>query len=65
MTTIFLVAREGETQGQSILGELGHGDVLGDTAGVRHTRPVSEARADVQAWPDAIDHDWRHYVEVL
>jgi hypothetical protein len=63
MTTIFLVAQE--PHGQDILGELGHGDALGDTAGVRHPLPEPQARADVSAWLDAIDHDWRHYVAVL
>jgi|1185.fasta_scaffold682373_2 hypothetical protein len=65
MTTIFLVARDGDAQGQTILGQLAHGDVLGDTAGVRHPRPTEEARADVAAWLDSIRQDWRQYLEVL
>src|SRR3954463_16418151 len=65
MTTIFLVARDGDAQGQTILGELAHGDVLGDTAGVRHPRTAEEARADVATWLDAIHHDWRQYLEGL
>jgi hypothetical protein len=65
MTTIFLVAHDGTAHGQEILGELSRGDALGDTALVRHPLPVDAARADVTAWLDAIDHDWRHYVDVL
>jgi hypothetical protein len=65
MTTIFLVAHEGEAHGHEILGELGRGDILGDTAGVRHPLPEPEARADVAAWLAGIDRDWANYVDVL
>jgi hypothetical protein len=66
MTTIFLVAQDRDERGERILGSLLNAPApLGDTAGVRHPLPPAEARADVAAWLDEVDSDWRRFVSLL
>ena len=66
MTTIFLVAQDHEERGELILGKLVNAPCpLGDTAGLRHPAPPEEVRADVAAWLDAVDSDWRRFVSLL
>ena len=66
MTTIFLVAQEREERGELIIGSLLNARApLGDTASVRHPLPPAEARADVAAWLDSVDADWRRFVSLL
>jgi hypothetical protein len=66
MTTIFLVAQDHEERGEQIISELAAAPyLLGDTAGVRHPAPPDEARADVAAWLDSVDSDWRRFISLL
>jgi len=66
MTTIFLVTQDHEERGEEILSRLAHAPYpIGDTAGVRHSAPPDEARADVAAWLDSVDSDWRRFVSLL
>ena len=51
---------------EEILSRLVHASYpIGDTAGIRHSAPPDEARADVTAWLDSVDSDSRRSVSLL